>query len=279
MDEKTLIFLGLLVGTGAVIANLYSNDDDYEDCDEEVYRREPYCEPGMAQAPPRRFDNSQVIPPPYVPQEHTSPLDFGVMVENFEQPAEAYEYSLEASGSDGYPYSSLKGGYPGFGDDGNALPVGDMTEMNAAEQNKYIYDRTIGTIGFTSTKIGGRNRGLGDYFRGDLPILPDKNPSFQVSSNPQDKLNLGFINTSNSLGGQGTPTTTVTGAMRAMGGEADLTLDDLRKIKDRDEARAKSGAQRALGSSIARPELTVEQLIRAGQETAKQYNGSSGVYA
>jgi hypothetical protein len=55
-----------------------------------------------------------------------------------------------------------------------------MTDMSAGENNKYIYDRTIGTIGFTSTKIGGRRRGQAYYVRGYSAIVPDNSPWFQV---------------------------------------------------------------------------------------------------
>jgi hypothetical protein len=80
------------------------------------------------------------------------------------------------------------------------LPVPDMTDISAGENNKYVYDRTIGTIGFTSTKIGGRRRGQADYLRGDLAIIPDKNTNFQVSADVVNTLMEGAMNGSYGIG-------------------------------------------------------------------------------
>jgi hypothetical protein len=80
------------------------------------------------------------------------------------------------------------------------LPVSDMTDMGA--DNKYIYDRTLGSIGFTSTKIGGRQRGQADYIRGDLPILPDQGAWFQVSADVVNTLVDGALGNQQALGSE-----------------------------------------------------------------------------
>ena len=100
---------------------------------------------------------------------------------------------------------------------GNVLPIGDMTDMAAGEDNKFIYDRTIGTIGFTSTKIGGRRRGQADYIRGDLAILPDKGAWFQVSADVTNTLLDGALNVSNGIGNNN-PEPTPTPAPTSSGG-------------------------------------------------------------
>ena len=132
-------------------------------------------------------------------QNSTTPLQFGTMAggEYFEEPFKISDYEILKNydaGSQNIPVYNEADGQIG-------LPVPDMTDISAGENNKYVYDRTIGTIGFTSTKIGGRRRGQSDYIRGDLAIIPDKNSHFQVSADPLNSLMEGAMNASNGIGG------------------------------------------------------------------------------
>ena len=215
MDNK-LLLLGLIGLTGVFVAANLSNDDDddyEEDNESNAVRnifpvRESYYNPGTASVPPSitsgmttqtSFPQQPRQQP--IEQPMTSPLDFATMVENFENVHENYD-----DGGGHYPsyHDKLTTGYPLSVDDmqGSSLPVGDMTDTNVAENNKYIYDRTIGTIGFTSTKIGGRRRGQADYVRGDLAIIPDKNALFQVSADPINTLLKGALNSSSAIGSE-----------------------------------------------------------------------------
>jgi hypothetical protein len=152
------------------------------------------------------------------------------------------------------------------------LPVTDMTDISPGENNKYVYDRTIGTIGFTSTKIGGRSRGNADYIRGDLAIVPNKNTGwFQTSSDPANKLMVGAINQANGIGDVKPKSTG--GAQFAMGGP--VTLDSLREQQQASNEVNKPGAQFALGSAI--PEVTVADIIKASQAQNDQYADAIGV--
>ena len=153
------------------------------------------------------------------------------------------------------------------------LPVTDMTDISPGENNKYVYDRTIGTIGFTSTKIGGRSRGNADYIRGDLAIVPNKNTGwFQTSSDPANKLMVGAINQANGIGDVKPKSTG--GAQFAMGGP--VTLDSLREQQQASNEVNKPGAQHALGGS-AIPEVTVADIIKASQAQNSQNANTSGV--
>lgn len=160
------------------------------------------------------------------------------------------------------------------------LPVTDMTDMSAGDNNKYIYDRTIGTIGFTSTKIGGRSRGQADFIRGDLPIIPDKSGWFQVSSDPQNKLLLGAMNVANGIG-QSSASTSGGGAGRQFsiaGGEKEP--DSMDKLRRRQNAlnnpASAEGRQFAMGGAQAR-EITTADVMNAGLLADKKYASSSGV--
>ena len=129
--------------------------------------------------------------------ENVSPVSYGQMVqENFS--SDYIDLKEYGDNPDQIPVYNEKTGNVG-------LPVADMTDIAAGEDNKYIYDRTIGSIGFTSTKIGGRRRGQADYIRGDLPILPDRSPWFQVSPDINNVLLDGALGNQNSLGAQAPP--------------------------------------------------------------------------
>lgn len=160
------------------------------------------------------------------------------------------------------------------------LPVTDMTQINAGENNKYVYDRTIGTIGFTSTKIGGRFRGQADYIRGDLPVIPDKTGWFQVSSDPANKLMLGAMNVANGIGQTPAPTASAgSGGQHALqkGGKKKESMEKLRK---RAEARVnanKPGSQHALSGAGPIPEVTVADIMNAGLLENTSFATSSGV--
>jgi len=142
------------------------------------------------------------------PFKSVSPLGFGQMAGGYDNTRENYNFENNSGLSDfvteadyGLGGQNIPVYNPADGQVG--LPVPDMTDISAGENNKYVYDRTIGTIGFTSTKIGGRRRGQADYVRGDLPIIPDQNTHFQVSADPANTLMVGFFNTQ---GGMGTDT-------------------------------------------------------------------------
>ena len=152
------------------------------------------------------------------------------------------------------------------------------------QNNKYVYDRTIGTIGFTSTKIGGRRRGQADYVRGDLAIIPDKNSHFQVSADPLNSLLQGAMNTSNGIGetnaadisnAQQFSNSSGVGAQRAMRRKTTkpLTLDGLRsmnyteevnKLKNELRKDSTGGGQRAPA-----PEYVIRQQIDTAIENAQ----------
>jgi len=123
-------------------------------------------------------------------EHYASPLNFSAMAggysqENYAGVSDYQQLGGYSEGSQNIPVFDEKSGQIG-------LPVPDMTDISAGENNKYVYDRTIGTIGFTSTKINGRRRGVADFIRGDLPIIPDNNASFNVSADP-NVLQIGFM--------------------------------------------------------------------------------------
>lgn len=156
--------------------------------------------------------------------------------------------------------------------DSVGLPVTDMTDVSAGENNKYIYDRTIGTIGFTSTKIGGRFRGQADYIRGDIAVLPDKTGWFQVSSDPANKLMLGAMNVANGIG-QPSSSSSASRAARAMdpSGKRKLkTLNSLRADAQK-KANRPAGAQNAL-NNFQEPDdgPSVLDIMQAGYNQYKE---------
>ena len=239
-DNNSMVILGAsaiaLLGIFGIYSTMNEGDyeeDDYDDDEDECdYERwesrnvpmvsESYCGSGNSvkntmMTPPvpnpmvsesycgsGNSVTTTMTPAPVKPLENfdPSPLGFSTMAGgskegyNFENNSGLSDYvELKNfdSGSQNIPiYNELDGQV--------GLPVPDMTDISAGENNKYVYDRTIGTIGFTSTKIGGRRRGQADYVRGDLAIIPDRNTNFQVSADPLNSLQLGAMNQSNGIG-------------------------------------------------------------------------------
>jgi len=195
-----------------------------------------------------------------------SPLMFSQMVSN--------EPYIESDYIDMKAYTQNPDGIKVYNEknDTIGLPVTDMTDISPGENNKYVYDRTIGTIGFTSTKIGGRSRGNADYIRGDLAIVPNKNTGwFQTSSDPANKLMVGAINQANGIGNSSSQSSG-SGAQHALG--AAVTLDSLREQQEASNEVNKPGAQHALGSSI--PEVTVADIIKASQQENSNFAAVTG---
>ena len=157
------------------------------------------------------------------------------------------------------------------------LPVTDMTQISPGENNKYVYDRTIGTIGFTSTKIGGRSRGQADFIRGDLPIIPDKSGWFQVSSDPANKLMLGAMNVANGIGQPSGSAKSAASKAQHMASSQNANLDTLRRKQaaiDR-QTNQPAGAQNALKAPIE--PITVADVINASIVENRATASSSGV--
>lgn len=237
LGASAIALLGIF-GIYSTMNDDYNEDNEYDEDDEECdydQRRwemegwenrnnvpmvsEPYCNSGYStnmMPPPTTTPASESYsmpantepyrPPPFQkPLENfdPSPLGFSTMAGgskegyNFENNSGLSDYETLKSYDDGslnIPIYNEEDGQVG-------LPVPDMSDISAGENNKYVYDRTIGTIGFTSTKIGGRRRGQADYVRGDLAIIPDKNTNFQVSADPLNSLLEGAMNASNGIGG------------------------------------------------------------------------------
>ena len=222
-NNKMAVAAAILVGVvalGGIYCYSGEKNDDYcsDEEDENDYRHhENYCGPGSDSQPsqpsqpsgPIKKDmevtsNDGYIPKPFEEEEegfehknsHVSPMGYSEMaggsIENFK--VSDYELIKDYNtGSQNIPIYNESDGQIG-------LPVPDMTDISAGENNKYVYDRTIGTIGFTSTKIGGRKRSQADYIRGDLKIIPDKNSLFQVSSDPRNTIVPGAMSSSNGIG-------------------------------------------------------------------------------
>lgn len=234
--------------------------EGYNGCGGDM-KQEGYGGCGGSQMPPAepKIDYyTQPAPEALAPGAWTSdysPLMFSQMVSN--------EPYIESDYINMKEYTQNPDGIKVYNEknDTIGLPVTDMTDISPGENNKYVYDRTIGTIGFTSTKIGGRSRGNADYIRGDLAIVPNKNTGwFQTSSDPANKLMVGAINQANGIGDVKPKSTG--GAQFAMG-EA-VTLDSLREQQQASNEVNKPGAQHALGSAI--PEVTVADIIKASQQ-------------
>jgi hypothetical protein len=208
MDEKLLILLGL--GTiGYLAATNFNNNDDDESDDEQqyddglirqnnVYANQPCQEsylPVYDNSPSHSVSYTNYPSAPITTE--VSPLGFGQMVQNDIREDFVPSDYINLNEYTDNPYQ-----IPVYNEDtGNVgLPVSDMTDMGA--DNKYIYDRTLGSIGFTSTKIGGRRRGQADYIRGDLPILPDRGAWFQVSADVVNTLLDGALGNQQALGSE-----------------------------------------------------------------------------
>ena len=207
MDEKLLILLGL--GTiGYLTATNFNDDEDDEDVndyhqhhsglhihqhDHGIYQpHQPPCEESYLPV----SNNISYTNYPSIPvNSNVSPLNFGQMVDIKEDyiPSDYINLNEYGDNPDQIPVYDESTGNVG-------LPVSDMTDMGA--DNKYIYDRTLGSIGFTSTKIGGRQRGQADYIRGDLPILPDQGAWFQVSADVVNTLVDGALGNQQALGSE-----------------------------------------------------------------------------
>ena len=71
----------------------------------------------------------------------------------------------------------------------DSIPVSDMTTMNALGQSEQmvVYDRLI----YANKKS--RNRALGDFFRGDLAIVPHEGDWFRTSAHPNTDLQPGAL--------------------------------------------------------------------------------------
>lgn len=275
MDNKLMFgILGLVTGVALIANNVnndynnYESDSDNENVDECFSNpnvknsQENFCNRFSSSVPSNygNSDNNRTIPL-ITDNNNASPLEFGTMIddsqtiENFSQPS----------------YNTLNSGYnvisqDNLNNDGTSLPVSDMT---AAENEKLIYDRSIGSVGFTSTKIGRRNA-VGDLVRGDIPIIPDFNPSFQVSARPQDQLTVGAMQVSNGISSSSTSTT---GAARALGKERKpQTLQSLKAQQDNTNRQFSLG-----GGGGAPSEIDIHDLIAAGQNSQKQWALQSGV--
>ena len=197
-SEKLLILLGL--GAIGYLCTSSMNDDDES---EYKKQRREYVQQNECYFPESGNSNNNCVTGPIISyqndfpsmqtvEQNVSPLAYGNMVqENFVN-SDYVNLGAYSQGAETIPTYDENTGKV-------SLPVGDMTDVAAGEDNKYIYDRTIGTIGFTSTKIGGRRRGMADYIRGDLSILPDRNPSFQVSPDVSNTLLEGALGNQNAL--------------------------------------------------------------------------------
>ena len=216
MDEKLLILLGL-GAIGYLTATNFNDDENDEEINDyhqhqhqhhndlhlqqreygNVYQPPHYEESylpvsGMSNTSPSiSYTNYPTIPE----NTNVSPLNFGQMVDIKEDyiPSDYVQLNEYGDNPDQIPVYVESTGNVG-------LPVSDMTDMGA--DNKYIYDRTLGSIGFTSTKIGGRQRGQADYIRGDLPILPDQGAWFQVSADVVNTLVDGALGNQQALGSE-----------------------------------------------------------------------------
>ena len=286
MKDEIMLLLGC--GLAAVLvtsacSSMYENEEEDVDGDCDLGRRqhhrsryEGYTEHSMPPAPPvpvpttEKFSVDYYSEPKKEEKPHMSPLLFSGLVSN--EPYIENDYIVMndyTNNPDGIKTYNEKDGSVG-------LPVNDMTDISAGENNKYVYDRTIGTIGFTSTKIGGRFRGQADYIRGDLPVIPDKTGWFQVSSDPANKLMLGAMNVANGIGqtpsAPAPASSSGSGAAHALvGASKQNTLDNLRKRRDTKSSSSSKGA-RAMkigGDSSAADAPTVLEIMQAGYNQNK----------
>ena len=238
IDQRVLILLGLGMAGVMATAAAYQDYNDYEEEVDEM--NENYYDTGVSNNTIINYDL------PVKKQADVSPLEFGSMVgkKPLKEQYVASDYvHIDANDYihlDDYTKNPDKIKVYNPSNDTVGLPIGDMTDVGAAESNKYIYDRTIGTIGFTSTKIGARQRDGADKIRGDLPIIPDKTGWFQTSADPSTALLLGAMNVSNGIADVTQPTTIqvqpptqsgVAGASNALRSQQGTysTLDDLRE--------------------------------------------------
>jgi len=266
IDEKLLILLGL--GFAGAMATAVA----YQDAEEEEYDaglNENYYNTGISNDTIINYDI------PKTKQHDVSPLEFGSMVGK--QPIKEQYVPSDYVHLDDITKNPNKIQVYNASNDTIGLPIGDMTDVGAAESNKYIYDRTIGTIGFTSTKIGARQRDGADKIRGDLPIIPNKTGWFQTAADPSTALLLGAMNVNNGIADVGKPTTISvlpvtgkSGAAHAVKKGGDYSnLDDLReKAEGRGgsavaHAMQPGGAAHMMQQQAPKEPLTVQALINA----------------
>lgn len=279
MKDELLVLLGCgltaLLVTNACTPMFKNNEnDEYSDGYARRQQKRQYdigCEGfnGCGSSAPAMPASSAAVDyysEPARRKEEVSPLFFGEMVSN--------EPFIESDYIDMKHYTNNPDEIKVYNEknDTIGLPVTDMTDISPGENNKYVYDRTIGTIGFTSTKIGGRSRGNADYIRGDLAIVPNKDTGwFQTSADPANKLMVGAINQANGIGNAKTQSSS--GAQHALGGPIDM--DSLRDQQQSANELNKPGAQHALGSMI--PEVTVADIIKAAQTQNSNFANAIGV--
>jgi len=322
-DNNSMVILGAsaiaLLGIYGIYSTMnddYKEDNEYDDDDEECgydhdQRKwemerwesrnipmvsESYCNSGYSSMmpPPQQTtippNTESYSPPPFQkPLENfdPSPLGFSTMAGgskeeyNFDNNSGLSDYETLKSyddGSQNIPIYNEEDGQIG-------LPVPDMSDISAGENNKYVYDRTIGTIGFTSTKIGGRRRGQADYVRGDLAIIPDKNTNFQVSADPLNSLLEGAMNASNGIGqsyvnAADASNASQFGAQMAMNPNADpnapVGLDALRAMSYNDNVKDVENSIKTAstngGQNAPAPKSVLEK--RAKDKIANAYKNS-----
>ena len=285
MKDEIMLLLGC--GLAAVLvtsacSSMYENEEDvdggdYDDVGRKQHHRsryEGYNEHSMMpSAPPVPVPTTEKFSVDYYTEHkkeekpYVSPLLFSSLVSNEPYIESDYivmnDYTNNPNGIKTYNEKDASVG----------LPVNDMTDISAGENNKYIYDRTIGTIGFTSTKIGGRFRGQADYIRGDLPIIPDKTGWFQVSSDPANKLMLGAMNVANGIGQTENAPSRIgrAGAANTLNTEGPQTLDSMRERLSTSTKGKGARAMRMGGdSSSDTPRLPgVLEIMQAGYNQNK----------
>ena len=211
MDEKLVLLLGLGIAGIVISSNCFKDKEDVdtdgmqqrynERRQQPMYNNEEYYTQQKAGGCSSCNVQYSAPQPNNVVSSNVSPLNFSTMVNNSGSTKENYAGNglndyIPLSSYDDNPdkvmvYNSAT--------DSVSLPVTDMTDLSAADNSKYIYDRTIGSLAWTSTKINGRRRSGGDLIRGDLPIIPDSNPMFQVSADPANTLVLGALNIQNGI--------------------------------------------------------------------------------
>lgn len=255
IDEKLLVLLGLGVAGVLVSAAAYQNDED--DC----FQDEGYCDTGISNNTIINYDI------PKQKQKDVSPLEFGSMVggNSIKEPYVNSDYII----LDDYQKNPDKIKVYNPVNDTVSLPVGDMTDVGVAENNKYIYDRTIGNAHFTSTKIGLFRAKNSDKIRGDLPIIPNKTGWFQTSADPATDLTLGAMNVNNGIADVKKSTSIsvlpisggASGVAHSVGSGGNYsTLADLQS----GQSGAPSGVAYALGATPQPPQdYTVQDLINA----------------
>ncbi len=306
MDEKLVLLLGLGIAGLFITSdcfknsevNDYFNNEYYEDnhsnqpktIQQENYTQASGCPCAIQYSQNNTSTTSSVIPTTTNGKD-VSPLNFSDMA------GEASQVPVSEGFDNGTKQQSKL-------DQVYGLPVTNMTDLSAGEHNKYIYDRTINAIGWTSTKIGGNSRGQADYIRGDLPIIPDRNGWFQVSADPSNKLLQGAMNVANGISTQTVPSSTVqligsggitssgsgaAHALRQSGGLGTRTLDDLIDQKEHIETLTRNarkasrsgnkGAAHALQQIPKLPTLTVEDIQRLdlNSKMSNNINSLSGM--